>query len=202
MKKCEVCGKLYEPKRKDQKYCSKQCKDKRRNKPKGLVYIKTCKHCGETFAAKHHNEAYCSDECRKAVKKEYQHCHYMSKHDYYIKKHQEWKDNNREYCRSWNREYKKTHPEVVRAYNKRRYQRNKEEIKARVRQWQKDNRDYCNKRKLEWYHNNKDKVRLYDQHTKARKYRKEHRITQSYCETHNDCLNCPYPFDFCLFELE
>lgn len=35
---------------------------------------------------------------------------------------------------------------------------------------------------------------------KANNYRIKHHITIEYCESHNVCYECPYPFNVCLFE--
>lgn len=71
---CAVCGKEFKPKRKDQIYCSSDCRYKKKlaneneryaikYKPEGTVKIK-CKVCGKEFESKRKNSVCCSDECR------------------------------------------------------------------------------------------------------------------------------------------
>ena len=60
------------------------------------VYIKTCPICGKKFGALHYSTKYCSDECHKVKIAQYNHKYYMKNREKCLKKHREWKENNRE----------------------------------------------------------------------------------------------------------
>lgn len=197
--KCKKCGKFFIPTGHNQKYCSVKCRNASRHREK-RVYPKVCAWCGKEFLAVHFNEKYCSEECKKARQAQYSHEHYMANHDHYLKQHRAWKEANKEKCRTYNRQWKKDNPDKVREENIRQYWKNRDERIARVKQWRKDNPEKARASKESWKKRNPEKVVLYAQRSKARKYAKRHNISEHYCITHNDCLNCPYPFDVCLFE--
>lgn len=61
---CSVCGKEFIPKRKDQKWCCKECKNEYRNsKRRKPVLSKECKFCGKTFNTAKESQVFCSKEC-------------------------------------------------------------------------------------------------------------------------------------------
>lgn len=68
---CVVCGKEYETsKRKDAKYCSKNCAAKGRRISGIDDEIRICEFCGKEFSANKYSEVkYCSSECRKLGRK-------------------------------------------------------------------------------------------------------------------------------------
>jgi len=66
---CNGCGIPYQPKTKEQKYCTQKCY----LESKGYVITKEvlearepklCANCGESFKPKHGNQGYCSKSCR------------------------------------------------------------------------------------------------------------------------------------------
>lgn len=60
-KKCEWCGKVFEPYKKEQLYCSRACSAE----AKAAVRVKkVCKLCGEEFEASNELVQYCSEKCR------------------------------------------------------------------------------------------------------------------------------------------
>lgn len=65
MRKCEYCGKEFEPKQSRSKYCSRECQVKgfHASRPKGET--KKCKWCGQVFFATHKGNKYCSPSCRQ-----------------------------------------------------------------------------------------------------------------------------------------
>lgn len=74
-KKCEICGKAFQPMRKTQKYCSQECRHaadlaKKREKygPTFLSLSESertyqCLVCGKSFIAKQPQQKYCSKSC-------------------------------------------------------------------------------------------------------------------------------------------
>jgi hypothetical protein len=76
LKRCEFCGRTFEPNRyrPDQKYCSNNCAQraadaKKAAKRKAAAAAKPrltrkCDHCGKEFEPYRHNNRFCSDECR------------------------------------------------------------------------------------------------------------------------------------------
>lgn len=164
------------------------------------IYIKKCHYCGKEFAATHHNQGFCSDECRKASKKEYQRRYYHENIDHVKKVHAQYRIKNKEKLAAYNRQWKKNNPDKIHEQNARACQKNKEKRRQAVYQWRKDNPEKYKLYRINWERRNPEKVALYNEKSNAKKYRKRHRITEHYCQTHNDCLNCPYPYDVCLFE--
>lgn len=65
-KKCVICHKVFEAKRKDSKVCSDECKREYDNakKRKTYGYIK-CKNCGKIFLQKKKNNVFCCNECKE-----------------------------------------------------------------------------------------------------------------------------------------
>ena len=59
--KCQVCGREFEPHRRDQKYCSKKCRNKYRNVKHE---VKKCECCGREYVARAANQRFCSERCR------------------------------------------------------------------------------------------------------------------------------------------
>ncbi len=57
------CGKTFEQRRRDHVYCSKQCKENRRNVV--LPDFALCKHCGERFKPMRRASMYCGSNCKK-----------------------------------------------------------------------------------------------------------------------------------------
>lgn len=196
---CKHCGKPFIPTGRNHKFCSAKCRKASMRKPK-RIYSKVCPECGKQFAATHFNQKYCSDECRKKVSSRYQHKHYMENHEHYLKIHREWKAKNKEHAYQVNQIWKKNNPDKVHEYNAKRYQEHKDEVNESIKKWRKENPERYKKTRMEWEKRNPDKVELYYEKSKARKYKKRHHITISYCNTHNDCLNCPYPYKVCLHE--
>ena len=72
---CENCGKEYEPKIPDQKYCCKACRqdsinkaDRKRRAEEPAMGI--CKSCGKEFVKLNGNQKFCCEKCKKeSVKK-------------------------------------------------------------------------------------------------------------------------------------
>jgi hypothetical protein len=60
MKECVICNEEFEAKRKHAKYCSSDCRNKRRIKP---FITKTCLHCSISFETKKNYAKYCSKIC-------------------------------------------------------------------------------------------------------------------------------------------
>ena len=66
---CHICGKEFQSKANNARYCSRECKleikRRRRISLRGpsKVFSKTCERCGETFEASTANKKYCSQEC-------------------------------------------------------------------------------------------------------------------------------------------
>ena len=75
--KCEICGKEFEPKRKDSKFCSDKCSMIYHNGNAKAKYIskpklkKICPMCGKEFLT-NTIQKYCSAECRIKGRAEYQ----------------------------------------------------------------------------------------------------------------------------------
>ena len=68
IKVCEVCGKEFEAKRSDAKYCSKKCRQNKSVRAKrGSFSKKVCLVCGKEFNG-HNNAEACSNECRDIIK--------------------------------------------------------------------------------------------------------------------------------------
>ena len=59
MVKCVNCGKEFEAKRSDAKYCSAKC---RQQAKRGSFAVKQCPMCGKEFKGPNHQK-YCSDDC-------------------------------------------------------------------------------------------------------------------------------------------
>ena len=79
--KCAYCGEEFEPKIKDQRYCSRDCSNKDyylRMKQQPARVVK-CAWCGEEFKTHYYQQKYCSEECRKAARNE-QTKEYFKKH--------------------------------------------------------------------------------------------------------------------------
>ena len=73
IKKCEKCGKEFEPHHGDVKYCSEECRQKakaEKAKAYGVRYgnpvLKKCEHCGKEFKTASSTRKYCSKACRLA----------------------------------------------------------------------------------------------------------------------------------------
>lgn len=202
-KLCKICGKPFTPTGYHQKYCSKECRNIRNAKVRRRekkVYKKICPICGKEFGATNNNIKYCSDECRKINISRINHRNYMKNHEYYLEKHREYQNKNKEKCKALHDKWRKENPDKVHAQNSRTYHRYKEDRKRRVYEWRKNNPEKAKLSKLRWEQKNPDKVKLYEEKSKAHKYRKRHNITEEYCIKHNDCVHCPYPYEVCLFE--
>ena len=74
---CAICGKTFEGKRSDAKYCSEECKKearnlrlrKRRRKEKKNK-VKKCGYCSREYEPKHGREKYCSTECKVLARRQ------------------------------------------------------------------------------------------------------------------------------------
>jgi hypothetical protein len=70
-KACELCGKMFEPPRKDSRLCSKACTDKDwRQRKQGKVKpvsVAKCLSCGRPFEPKRRDQTCCSKACRKKL---------------------------------------------------------------------------------------------------------------------------------------
>lgn len=70
---CEICGKQFESRTINAKYCSRECRleirrqrrEARRGPPK--IYSKTCLLCGKAFEATNRKTKYCSQECYRMM---------------------------------------------------------------------------------------------------------------------------------------
>lgn len=76
---CAICGKTFEGKRRDAKYCSSECREKGKAiaardsyRRKNGIESKTkiCKYCDKMFDCMDFRQKYCSDTCRNKSKKE------------------------------------------------------------------------------------------------------------------------------------
>lgn len=69
-KRCEFCGNSFIPNRKNQKYCSTDCRLKSNyERSKNRVYEYKCKKCGNLFTSKVRlMKPFCSDECEEEYK--------------------------------------------------------------------------------------------------------------------------------------
>jgi predicted nucleic acid-binding Zn ribbon protein len=96
MQKCPHCGKKFEPKRKDQIYCSSKCRNlayKKRKYRKEHLQVKECPVCGSKFATVSKRQIYCSVKCRNKANRE----KFKEKHKEELKeKIGIWKTKNRE----------------------------------------------------------------------------------------------------------
>lgn len=67
--KCEYCGNEFTPRRKDNVYCSKRCKDNTSKVRRGISpvaeKIKICATCGKEFTTVYDRRLYCCDRCQK-----------------------------------------------------------------------------------------------------------------------------------------
>lgn len=68
MKLCPGCGRVFEPYRPYQKFCSTECRIKKQGKPyyykKKPMQEKKCRECGKVFESNNVINVFCSDECR------------------------------------------------------------------------------------------------------------------------------------------
>lgn len=165
-----------------------------------MVYRRTCKICGKDFPALSPNTKYCSDECKKKGKAQHQHKYYMAHREHILEQNKKWKQAHKEECNEYYRKWRKNNPDKARAQNHRAYQKHRKERLKRVKDWQRENPDKVKQNCIKWERENPDKVKAKNERNKARKYRIRHNITESYCIKHNDCLNCPYPYEVCLHE--
>lgn len=66
-KLCSVCGRMFEPYRSYQRYCSKECREKAHKKKyeykKNQTFEVKCAECGTTFETNDGKRKYCSKEC-------------------------------------------------------------------------------------------------------------------------------------------
>ena len=70
--KCAHCGKEFEPKSVNHRYCSRQCQmEAARADWKALGILKTCEWCYKEFEATNSRVKYCSEACRKKAASEY-----------------------------------------------------------------------------------------------------------------------------------
>jgi Fe-S-cluster-containing dehydrogenase component len=104
VKKCEFCGKEFQPIRSTKKYCSALCFDKARwlkNHPKE---VKKCEFCGKEILTAKSYKRFCSDTCRrKKMYRENIEKHREKRKEQYWKnpqeyreKTKEWRENNRD----------------------------------------------------------------------------------------------------------
>lgn len=66
---CGYCGKSFRPKQWNQKYCCRECKDKKHKEETSSCKLRPdhsciCKTCGKNFNSSHPHALYCSDDCR------------------------------------------------------------------------------------------------------------------------------------------
>jgi predicted nucleic acid-binding Zn ribbon protein len=70
MRNCVICGKEFEPTRREQACCSLACSKRKGGdtlSEKAPQHIYTCQHCGREYVAKaKERDTYCSNECRYA----------------------------------------------------------------------------------------------------------------------------------------
>lgn len=77
IEKCEICGKPFEKKRYNQKYCSRICQleanrtfareRQRRMSTFGTIYKKICPFCGKLFTTTDKRKIYCSSDCQMKI---------------------------------------------------------------------------------------------------------------------------------------
>lgn len=70
-KSCDQCGQSFNPRRKDQKYCSRQCKNRSSYARNRQVAQRICPQCGNEIPPESHaNMDYCSRRCRQQFHQE------------------------------------------------------------------------------------------------------------------------------------
>ena len=70
IRKCEICGKLYKARAKQQKFCSATCKQRSHELAEGEKYVPLpqkieCRFCGKSFSPISRTNNFCSRECSK-----------------------------------------------------------------------------------------------------------------------------------------
>lgn len=80
MATCLVCGKPFEPRAKNQIYCSQDCQDEAHRKRNRELYrahsayrpkVRACVICGKKFLTRNDKQIYCSSDCRKVYHKKF-----------------------------------------------------------------------------------------------------------------------------------
>lgn len=67
---CDICGAMYTPVRRTQRYCSKKCSNRQSNLYRAVKRKKVCKYCGKDMTGTMDRAKICSDECRIALRKD------------------------------------------------------------------------------------------------------------------------------------
>lgn len=170
---CPVCKKEFETKHLNQKYCSVKCRDIKngRRRPESLDK-KTCPICGKEFIPKSGNQKYCSKDCYNQEQK-----NKRKPIDLIVNvcpvcgKKFETKKINKKFC-----------SDECRAMA------NSKSVETLYELY------------LDTKPSRPDSFETFKEKQRALRYRKKHGITLDYCERHNICHKCPYPFNVCLFE--
>lgn len=75
LKACEICGKMFLPKAKNQKYCGKRCKKHAKSKQMTQHYQdnkqshkRICRYCEKEFTPTTHYRYLCSDACKRKIR--------------------------------------------------------------------------------------------------------------------------------------
>ena len=104
---CPHCKQEFSPKRKDQLYCSKKCRDlayKKRKYRKEHLQVKICPVCNKEFETVYKKRIYCSGKCRRDANK----AKYLKKHrDEYLEYLKEWRDTHKGYLKQYRSEWAK-----------------------------------------------------------------------------------------------
>jgi hypothetical protein len=99
---CEHCGKEFEYKQKDRRFCSRSCIDKRKYRKKNprVLSEQQCLACSKAFAPRSKISKFCSVACRNL----YNHrLWYQNKKEQIHKQNEQWRVENYEKVANWNR---------------------------------------------------------------------------------------------------
>lgn len=90
--------------------------------------------------------------------KEYRRKYYLANKPHILKRSKEYRDNHREFYRSYHHEYYLSHKEESRAGAKRYYERNKDKVLSRNKVYWEENKTHLNALQRDWHKKNKVKV--------------------------------------------
>ena len=69
LKVCPNCGKEFDAKGPNAKFCNPKCQREFKKKESQIVVEKVCKNCGKAFKTADNRKEYCCEECLKNSKK-------------------------------------------------------------------------------------------------------------------------------------
>lgn len=79
-----------------------------------------------------------------------------------------WRRNNPDKVRAYKKRYHANHIEAVHKRHAQRYQRNKDQIKERLKKWRSENPEQIHRAQREWRAKNRERVRLYQRNHRLR----------------------------------